>query len=33
MNEKFVEIATPSGCMEAFVTHPEQDGPFLAVIV
>jgi len=32
MKEKFAEIATPSGRMEAFVTHPEQE-PFLAVIV
>src|SRR2546425_12793999 len=33
MEERFVEIATPSGRMETFVTHPEQDGPFPAVIV
>ena len=33
MKEKFAEIATPNGRMEAFVTHPEQDGPFPAVIV
>lgn len=33
MNERFVEIETPSGRMETFVTHPEQDGPFPAVIV
>ena len=33
MHEKFAQIATPSGRMEAFVTHPEQDGPFPAVIV
>jgi carboxymethylenebutenolidase len=33
MKERFAEIATPSGRMEAFVTHPEQDGPFPAVIV
>lgn len=33
MNDRFVEIETPSGRMETFVTHPEQDGPFPAVIV
>ena len=33
MNERFVEIATPSGRMETFVTHPEQDGPFPPVIL
>ena len=33
MNERFVEIPTASGPMEAFVTHPEQDGPFPPVVV
>jgi carboxymethylenebutenolidase len=33
MNERFVEIPTPSGLMETFVTHPEQDGLFPPVIV
>jgi len=33
MKERFAEIPTPSGLMEAFVTHPEEDGPFPAVIV
>lgn len=33
MKERFVEIETPSGRMETFITHPEQDGPFPAVIV
>jgi carboxymethylenebutenolidase len=33
MRERLVEIETPSGRMETFVTHPEQDGPFPAVIV
>jgi carboxymethylenebutenolidase len=33
MKDRFVEIETPSGRMETFVTHPEQDGPFPAVIV
>jgi carboxymethylenebutenolidase len=33
MHEKLVEIATPDGVMETFVTHPEQDGPFAAVVL
>jgi len=33
MKERFVEIPTPSGRMETFVTHPEQDGPFPPVII
>ena len=33
MQEQFVEIKTPDGVMAAFVTHPEQDGPFPAVIL
>ncbi len=33
MKERFVDIETPSGRMETFVTHPEQDGPFPAVII
>lgn len=33
MKERFVEIETPSGRMEAFVTHPEEDAPFPPVIV
>jgi carboxymethylenebutenolidase len=33
MKERVVEIATPSGRMETFVTHPEQDGPFPPVII
>ena len=33
MRERVIEIATPSGRMETFVTHPEQDGPFPAVIL
>ena len=32
MEERVVEIATASGRMETFVTHPEQDGPFPPVI-
>src|SRR2546426_6658158 len=33
MEERFVEIETPSGRMATFVTHPEQDGPFPAVVI
>jgi carboxymethylenebutenolidase len=33
MIERLVEVATPDGRMETFVTHPEQDGPFPAVII
>jgi len=33
MKERFVDIETPSGRMETFVTHPEQDRPFPAVIL
>ena len=33
MRERFLEIETPSGRLETFVTHPEQDGPFSPVII
>jgi carboxymethylenebutenolidase len=33
MKERFADIPTSSGRMEAFVTHPEEDGPFPAVLV
>ena len=33
MREKTVEIATADGRMDAFVTHPEEGGPFPAVLV
>jgi carboxymethylenebutenolidase len=33
MREQFVEIKTGEGVMEAFVTHPEDNGPFPAVIL
>jgi carboxymethylenebutenolidase len=33
MRERFVEIKTVSGVMEAFVTHPKDNGPFPAVII
>jgi carboxymethylenebutenolidase len=33
VHEKIVGIATPDGSMETFITHPEQDGPFAAVVL
>jgi carboxymethylenebutenolidase len=33
MHEKLVEIATPDGRMETFITHPQQDGPFATVVL
>src|SRR5438105_12089185 len=33
MKERLLEIATSWGRMEPFVTHAEQDGPFLPVII
>src|SRR6059036_1944633 len=33
MRERLLAIETPSGRMETFVTHPEQDGPFPPVII
>jgi carboxymethylenebutenolidase len=33
MKERFVEIQTPSGRMETFVTHPAQEAPFPPVII
>ena len=33
MREQFVEIKTADGAMDAFVTHPEENGPFPAVIL
>src|SRR6267142_2488160 len=33
MRERFLAIETPSGRMETFVTHPEQDGPFPPVVI
>lgn len=33
MKERMVEIETPDGRMETFITHPEQDGPFPPVIL
>lgn len=33
MREQFAQIPTPAGTMKTFVTHPEQDGPFPAVVI
>ncbi len=33
MKERLVDVATPDGEMETFVTHPEDGGPFAAVVV
>ena len=33
MIEKFADIPTADGAMDAFVTHPEGGGPFPAVLV
>jgi carboxymethylenebutenolidase len=33
MHDRTVAIPTPSGPMETFITHPEQDGPFPAVVI
>jgi carboxymethylenebutenolidase len=33
MKERIVNVPTPDGQMEMFITHPEQDGPFAAVVL
>jgi carboxymethylenebutenolidase len=33
MHERFVEITTAGGVMDAFITQPEENGPFPAVIL
>ncbi len=33
MQDRLVQIATPDGPMETFITHPEQGGPFPCVIL
>ena len=33
MQERFVEIATADGVMEAFVAHPEEGGPFPCIVL
>lgn len=33
MKEQFTDIRTPAGTMRTFIVHPEQNGPFPAVIL
>ena len=33
MKEQHVPVATPSGPMETFVTHPSENGPYPAVVI
>ena len=33
MHEKIIDIPTADGRMEAFITYPEQDGPFAPVVI
>jgi carboxymethylenebutenolidase len=33
MQERFVDVATPDGPMDTFVTHPEEGGPFACVVI
>jgi carboxymethylenebutenolidase len=33
MRERFVDIVTPDGPMDTFITHPEQGGPFPPVVI
>ena len=33
MHERMLDLATPDGAMDMFVTHPEEGGPFPAVVV
>jgi carboxymethylenebutenolidase len=33
MKERFVDIATPDGPMDTFITYPEEGGPFPAVVI
>ena len=33
MHDRMVAIPTPSGPMETFITHPQQDGPFPPVVI
>ncbi len=33
MHDRTVTVPTPSGPMEAFITHPEEGGPFPAVVI
>ena len=33
MHEKIAAVTTSDGTMETFITHPEQDGPFAAIVL
>ena len=33
MKDKLINILTPSGAMETFITHPDRSGPFPVVII
>ena len=33
MKERIANVPTADGQMETFITHPEQDGPFAAVVL
>src|SRR5450755_3323557 len=33
MKERIFNVPTPDGQMETFITHPEQGGPFAAVVL
>ena len=33
MQERFATITTADGAMETFITHPEEGGPFPAVVL
>ena len=33
MHDRTIAVATPTGPMETFVTHPEQGGPFPPVVI
>ena len=33
MEERIVQVPTADGRMETFITHPEQGGPFAAVVL
>ncbi|HWB49480.1 MAG TPA: dienelactone hydrolase family protein [Stellaceae bacterium] len=33
MHERVVPVPTPAGRMETFISHPEQDGPFPAIVM
>lgn len=33
MKERTINIATPDGTMETFITHPQGDGPFPAIVL